>query len=754
MLLSFLNPPTLQASFSQAGMQLNWELNQLASSYNILRSETNDFATAKILKESLASTSFVDTTAGVDVPYYYFVQACNDNGCSQASSPIYAAQLSQPINLLATALEEGISLEWDTKPLATFYKISRNLTNDFATAGILNDSVASTKFVDSTASLDTAYFYFVQACNSHGCSESSLGVEARLLSEPLNLQASLSEQSMRIDWDKQDFATSYSVYRSISQDFAVAELLIEKATPTSYTDTSFALDTPYYYFAKACNQNGCSQTSAPVYAVMLSPPIHLQESFSDEGMQIDWETNLHAGLYEVYRNTTDDFSSAGPLSKNATSNSFVDTTASLDTPYYYFIRACNDNGCSQESNGVRATQLSQTLNLQVTTSINSMAINWDENSLAENYQVFRSQEPEFTRAASLLETTPAKSFIDTGIEQNKSYYYFVKSCNQNGCSQASTGSSAAFLSQPLHLEASFSQAGMQLDWDANELASHYQVFRSHTESATALSLEATPHSFLDTSASLDTAYSYSVKACNQNGCSQASAELTAAQLSQPISLQASFSQDGIQLDWQANNLATFYKVLRGETNDFATAEILDEAVASSSFVDTTAIEDTTYYYFVKACNANGCSAESEAIDATRLSQPISLQASLVESGMQISWQANSFASFYKVFRNETSDFATAEILTQNASANSFVDTTASLDTTYYYFIQACNSNGCSQASSPVYAAQLSQPISLQANLTDEAMQIDWQANLLATHYQIYRGHDRRFQPCPSLERKC
>jgi len=55
-----------------------------------------------------------------------------------------------------------------------------------------------------------------------------------------------------------------------------------------------------------------------------------------------WGTNATSGTYSVYRNTTNTFPGGSPLVSGLTSTNYVDTTGTVSTTYFYFVRAKNN----------------------------------------------------------------------------------------------------------------------------------------------------------------------------------------------------------------------------------------------------------------------------------------------------------------------------------------------------------------------------------------------------------------------------
>ena len=79
-----------------------------------------------------------------------------------------------------------------------------------------------------------------------------------------------------------------------------------------------------------------------------APPANVlasQGNFTDK-VVVNWNTVDGADKYQVWRNDSDDSSSAATLSTELSETTFTDTTATVNLDYYYWVKAKNTNGWS------------------------------------------------------------------------------------------------------------------------------------------------------------------------------------------------------------------------------------------------------------------------------------------------------------------------------------------------------------------------------------------------------------------------
>jgi fibronectin type 3 domain-containing protein len=179
-------------------------------------------------------------------------------------------------------------------------------------------------------------------------------------SVPANLAANAGNGSVTLTWAASSGANSYHVKRATSSGGPYAQ--VGSPASTSYTDSSVANGTTYYYVVSSLDSAGESTNSAqvsatPVSAATLTPtppaaPTGLAANSGNAQVTLTWTATSGATSYHVKRATA----SGGPYSQVGAPTSAVYTDASLSngTTYYYVVSALDSAGESANSGQVSA----------------------------------------------------------------------------------------------------------------------------------------------------------------------------------------------------------------------------------------------------------------------------------------------------------------------------------------------------------------------------------------------------------------
>ncbi len=751
-------PAITSVDTSARKITLTWEPVTNATSYRVYRANT---ATgAKKLLKAVTTTSYTDDTAEIGCKYYYFVAAYNTNTgeLSEYSNAVEAeiAALAAPVISSISSSNGCVTLTWNEVTGATSYRVYR--ANTATGTKKMLKAVATTTYTDNTAVLDETYYYFVAAYNSSTTelSDYSEGKSVTVISlaAPAIETISSSDGKVTLTWNAIADATSYRVYRANSE--TGAKTLLKAVGTTSYTDTTAAVGSTYYYFVAAYNSgtgelSAYSDAASVKVSALAAPAI---ETISSSGGKVvlTWNAIADATSYRVYRANSENGTKS--LLKAVGTTSYTDTTAAVGSTYYYFVAAYNSKtselSAYSDAVSVKVSALAAPAIETISSSGGKVVLTWNAITNATSYRVYRANSENGTK--SLLKAVGTTSYTDTTAAVGSTYYYFIAAYN-SGTGELSAYSDAASvkvsaLEAPAIETVSSSDGKVTLTWNAITNATSYRVYRANSETGAKSLLKAVgTTSYTDTTAAVGSTYYYFVAAYN-SGTGELSAysdavSVKVSALAAPAIETISSSDGKVTLTWNAIADATSYRVYRA--NSATGAKSLLKAVGTTSYTDTTAAVGSTYYYFVAAYNSktSELSAYSDAVSVkvSALAAPAIETISSSDGMVTLTWNAIADATSYRV--NRANSATGAKALLKAVGTTSYTDTTAAVGSTYYYFVAAYNSktselSAYSDAAS-VKVSALTAPNIETATSQGGKVTLTWNAIEDATSYRVYRA---------------
>ena len=332
-------------------------------------------------------------------------------------------------------------------------------------------------------------------------------------------------------------------------------------------------------------------------------------------------------------------------------------------------------------------------------------LTWNAVEGATSYRIYRSTSRG--SGYSLLGTTTATSYTNTGAKAGTTYYYRVKACNDAGLSPYSnivsgqSKSVAPKLSAPVvKIGHSASSGKPMLTWNAVSSATSYKVYRATSQKGTySLLGTVTATSYTNTGAKAGTTYYYKVKAVNSAGESAYSNVVSGRATVTTLTMGHSASSGKPQLTWKAVSGAASYKVYRATSKNGAYSVI--NTTKALTYTNVGAALGTTYYYKVEALNAAGKSMGFSAIVEGKVAPVLAVGYSCVSGKPQLTWKAVPGATEYQVYRSTQQNRGYSKINT--TTSTSYVNTGAKANTTYYYRIVAVKGTAVSDFSNIVSA---------------------------------------------------
>jgi cellulose 1,4-beta-cellobiosidase len=164
----------------------------------------------------------------------------------------------------------------------------------------------------------------------------------------------------------------------------------------------------------------------------------------------------------------------------------------------------------------------------------------------------------------------------------------------------------------------------------------------------------------------------------------------------PQNLTATPGNAQVSLTWSASSGATSYNVKRSTTSGGPYTTIA--TTTSTSYLDTTVVNGTTYFYVVSAVNSIGESADSTQVSATPSAPaipaaPSNLTLSTSKRKIRLSWVDNSSNETGFKIERSTDGVNFAQIATVAGNVVTYQNNGLTSGVRYYYRVRATNGAG-------------------------------------------------------------
>ena len=393
--------------------------------------------------------------------------------------------------------------------------------------------------------------------------------------------------------------------------------------------------------------------NADVHCTGLPAPTVTGGSDAQGRPTLKWNAVTGAAKYEVYRAR----SMNGDYIKysTVTGTSYTNISYIEDgNTYYYKVRALDANGTAGAWSSIvsvtyRAASTG-TLSAPTVTGGNDSqgrpTLKWNAVSGAAKYEVYRarSKDGDYIKYATVTGT----SYTNTRyIENGNTYYYKVRALDANGTAGAwSSVVSVTYkqtLSAPSVTGGNDSQGRPTLKWKAVSGAAKYEVYRARSKDGDYIKYSTvTGTSYTNTSyIESGSTYYYKVRALDANGTAGAWSSIVSVTYKQTLSAPTVTGGNDAQgrptLKWNAVSGAAKYEVYRARSRsgDY----IKYATVTGTSYTNTSYIEDgNTYYYKVRALDANGTAGTWSSIVSVTYRKPAAATVASGKCGDSAAWK--------------------------------------------------------------------------------------------------------------------
>jgi fibronectin type 3 domain-containing protein len=665
-------PQDLKGSFRDERVNLTWHPPLLnggkpIDSYKIFRKDSGSMDFTLITEVDGSNLSYSDTDVTNGIRYTYYITARNFFGESFPSNVVEGMPKSvpdPPTQLRLKAGDDFIEISWEP-PLYTggidllSSKIYKSMNGiDFELLVLV--PIKYSKYNDTDVEIGLEYHYYVTAKNDVGESVHSEIVQGMPLSPPgppINFSIDGGPTFIELKWEPPLIngglpVGGFNVYRNGSFDDMYLFKVVDNST-LSFNDTEVELGLMYSYNIRSFNVKGMSLPTETLSFIPLSvpsAPMDLKVVSRESELELNWVlSDLDGGTdilrYDIYRgyspSSIEYYRSGGP-----TSNLFVDRTVDNGVEYFYYLRAVNKAGPSQQSNiasGMPRTVSSSPLNLSGSSGDRFVQLFWEppldlRGSMIERYRIYRTEgtlDPEM-----LIETSDlVLSFNDTNVVNGVEYRYHITAfCSFFNLSRESSKSNeVSFVpvgrpSPPKDLIVEHRRNTFVLIWsgpedDGGTDILGYHIYRQKLSDNSVRKIPiGSPYvlSFVDRELEHRTTYTYWLTSFNGAGESGPGDPITVVSFGPPgppLNVTATVESGKVVLRWEPvisdwEGARIVYTIYRGDTAD--TMESLTTVVNETQFFDGIVKKDRTYLYAIVATDDIG---DSEWSDIVNISIP-------------------------------------------------------------------------------------------------------------------------------------
>lgn len=295
--------------------------------------------------------------------------------------------------------------------------------------------------------------------------------------------------------------------------------------PGLSTNIANPADGPYLFVVRSCNDNGCSDNSvSPQVVVAHIPPAPSSITIpptSSGSVTISWPATAYATSYQLEHSV-----GAGWEQVYAGSGTQATINETNSGNWYYRVRACNANGCGGYVTGSYVTvtiapAAAPALYGAGTSNNGTYTMSWTGVSGASAYNLVESANGGSWQQVFYATTG---NWSISGRPEG-SYVYMVQACNISGCGPWSNQAAVTVALPPAVPTSVYMDDRVikmryifTLKWGASVGATRYEVLRTNTG---AIVYSGPGFDVVVESGTIpyQQMYLYSVRACNDKGCS-------------------------------------------------------------------------------------------------------------------------------------------------------------------------------------------------------------------------------------------
>jgi fibronectin type 3 domain-containing protein len=593
-----LAPTGVSAAASVIQTTVSWNPVSGAASYDVYRSTTSGGEGSTPIATGVTGSTYSDTNVRTDVTYYYEVTAVSSTGVQSALS----SEASVSAGVVSAVPGVILAINYDLGGEGVAYHDSDSVNQGGAYRNDGVDIEAS-----SSGGYDVGWVLPGEWLN-YTISVPSTGYYAfsTLTASPE------SGGTFQINIDGADVSGSLTVPNTGGwQNYTTVT-----SGPVLMTAGIHVMRLAFDTAPGGNVGNFKSITVATSSAPAPTVPSGLTASAGAGSIALNWTAGANDATFNLYRATTSGGEGTTPLVTGITSTSYVDTTATAGTKYYYTVTGVNGTKASGAANeSVQSSEVSATS--LITTVLDG---SFETTSVNGSY----TYDP----------TTAYWKFTgNAGIEANGSAWNAAAAPDgtQAAFLQTLNNTSGGSVSQTLSFadEGTFEftfYAAQRPGYGVQPIVVSVDgsVLTTITPGSTSFQSYTTPAISLNPGSHVLTFSTTAVSAVDAASFIDKVSDIVVSTApGAPTSVTAVAGVSQVSLSWTAAFGAVTYNVYRGSTSGGESSTPIATGVTGTSFVDTGASPGANYYY-VTAFNGNAAPFNSQSAASTEVSANVTI----------------------------------------------------------------------------------------------------------------------------------
>ncbi len=492
------------------------------------------------------------------------------------------------------------------------------------------------------------------------------------------------------------------------------------------------------------------------YATCPEPPVlhPISNPECDGDYIVSW-TLPDGGVTIIQEDDNPDFSSPEEWGKEWPQQ--IHVTGKSPGTYYYRVRLCGcDDWSNTESVQVCALTAPTLYPISNPDCDGDYTVSWSSVGGATHYVLEEDDNSSFSSPTTVYEGPDTST--DIAGNNPGTYYYRVKACNAEGCSQWSNIESVEVWPIPAApiLDPIFNDEPCDGDyavsWSSVADATSYELQEDDND---AFSSPTTVYSGPDTSTDITGqsggTWYYRVRACNCRDCGEWSNTESVYVLDTPTldPVENDDCDGSYPVSWSSIPDATSYELQEDDDPDFSSPTTIYQG--SSTSTDVVGRSPGTYYYRVRASNALCNSAWSDTQSVTvwpLLDVPPTLDAisndEPCDGDYTVSWSAIADATSYELQEDIDPSFSNPTTVYEGPDPSTEI--TDQTGGTHYYRVRASNCRDSTDWSNTESVYVLDAPTldSVENPDCDGTYGVSWSSVKDATGYELEEDDDPSF----------